>query len=50
MAKFNMGYPARTGDTQKDLENLYDFVCELSDRLSFTLNNLEKTKETESTE
>lgn len=50
MGKFNMGYPAKTGDAQKDLENLYDYVCELSDRLSYILNNLTKTEETESTE
>jgi hypothetical protein len=45
-----MGYPARTGDPQKDLENLYDFVCELSDRLSFALNNEQVVNETEETE
>ena len=32
---FDIGYPKRTGDKDKDLEYLYNFVCELSDRLKF---------------
>ena len=42
MAKFNVGYPQRTGDIEKDMQNIYDFVCELSDRLAFILNVSQK--------
>ena len=42
MAKFNIGYPNLTGDTEKDVEILYDFICEMVDRLSYTFNAVEK--------
>ena len=42
MAKFNMGYPNMTGDAEKDIEILYDFICEMVDRLSYAFNAMEK--------
>lgn len=48
MAKFNIGYPTRTGDDKKDLENIFDFVCEMADRLSYILNSLPEHKEEDS--
>lgn len=48
MTKFNVGYPTRTGNAEKDLANLYNFICELSDRLSYILNRLpDATENTE---
>ena len=50
MAKFNVGYPTRSGDTEKDIQNMYDFLCEMSDRLSYILNGLpEQTENTQET-
>ncbi len=45
MPKFNIGYPTRTGDDKKDLQNLFDFVMEMADRISYILNGLPETKE-----
>ena len=50
MAKFNVGYPTRTGDAEKDLLNLYNYICELSDRLSYILNSLPDGTDTEETQ
>lgn len=47
-----MGYPKRTGDDSQDLKNLFNFVCEMSDRLAYSFRALEqvKTKSAEKTE
>lgn len=42
MADFNMGYPKRTGDDPQDIKNLYNFVCEMSDRLAYLFRILQK--------
>lgn len=52
MAEFNMGYPKQTGNTEADYIYLYNFVCEMSDRLSYLFaQNVQKmeqnTQETE---
>ena len=43
MAEFNMGYPKRCGDDSQDLKNLYNFVCEMSDRLADSFRVIEQT-------
>lgn len=45
MSDFNMGYPKKTGDTEADYIYLYNFVCEMSDRLSYLF--AQNTQETE---
>ena len=47
---FDMGYPQRTGDKDKDMDNLYDFVCELSDRLRFEFKGQTTEKDTKNME
>ena len=38
MPQFNMGYPKRTGNAEEDLAQMYNFLCELSDRLTYQFN------------
>lgn len=49
MAEFNMGYPKRTGDDSQDLKNLYNFVCELSDRLAYSFRAIGNSKTNKTT-
>lgn len=42
MARFEMGYPELTGDAETDIANLYDFACEMVDRLSYAFRATEK--------
>ena len=37
-----MGYPNLTGDAEKDVEILYEFICEMVDRLSYTFDAMER--------
>lgn len=48
MAEFNMGYPKRCGDDSQDLKNLYNFVCEMSDRLAYSFRAIEQAKNNKS--
>ena len=42
MPEFIMGYPKRTGNTEQDLNELYSFVCEMSDRLRYSFEQINK--------
>ena len=47
MPIFDVGYPKRTGDSEQDLINLYNFACELSDRLRYIFGQIEAPKSNE---
>ena len=47
---FDIGYPKKTGDKEKDMEFLYSFVCELSDRLRFQFKGQTTEKDTKNAE
>lgn len=47
MAEFNMGYPKKTGDSEMDYTYLYNFVCEMSDRLTYQFSLLKKSGNTQ---
>ncbi len=40
MANLNMGYPKRSGDTEKDLLYMYNYLCEMSDKLNYLFNQV----------
>ena len=42
MPNFTAGYPERTGNPQKDLDNLNDWAVALIDELKFVLANLDE--------
>ena len=45
MAVFDAGYPKRTGDDKEDITNIYNFCCELSDRLRYVFGLFEDSSE-----
>lgn len=42
MPNFTTGYPKRTGNREKDIENLNDWAVSLIDELKFLLANLDE--------
>lgn len=51
MVKFNLGYPKKTGNSEEDFNYMYNFICEMSDRLTYLFNCMDTQKEqTENTE
>ncbi len=39
---YDFGYPKRSGNDKEDMEEMYNFVCELSDRLKYLFSQIEK--------
>lgn len=42
MPNFTAGYPERSGNREKDIENLIDWAVSLIDELQFVLANLDE--------
>ncbi len=45
MPNLNMGYPKRTGNAEQDLMYMYNFLCEMSDRLDYVLGILQRPQD-----